>query len=136
MSVQGHRRNISVNFVFEIRSFALEYFLGGPLVKLRKPFVKSFFSIVSSGGHFVQQIETIFAILLEVDPRSNLSNNLQSSKWLKRRCRIKEFSISSSSGHFIQRRKTVLAIMVDGQLRNISVNIFWSRAIGLGKDFV
>ena len=48
-------------------------------------FVKKF-SIFSSGGHFVQQSETILEILVEGHTR-NIS--MKSSHWPRRRCRLK-----------------------------------------------
>ena len=52
---------------------------------------KGFFSIFSSGGHFVQRSQTILAILVEVHPM-NISVNLflKSGHWRRRRCRLKK----------------------------------------------
>ena len=37
---------------------------------------------------------------------------------------FKGFSIFSSGGHFVQRSGTILVILVEGNPRNISMNLF------------
>ena len=46
------------------------------------------------------------------------------------------FSIYSSGGHFVQHSGKILAILVEGHQRNISVNLFCNRVIGLGGDVI
>ena len=41
-----------------------------------------------------------------------------------------------SGGHFVQLSGTILVILVEGHQRNISVKLFWNRAIGLGRDVI
>ena len=48
------------------------------------------FSIFSSGGHFIQWSRTSFAILVEGNPR-NISVNLKSVHWSRRRSNLKVF---------------------------------------------
>ena len=49
---------------------------------------------------------------------------------------FKGFSIFSSGGHFVKWSGTILAILVEGNSRNISVILFYNRAIVLGGDVV
>ena len=50
-----------------------------------------FFSIFSSGGHFVQPSRTILAILVKDHKKNTSMNTLKSGHWLQRRCFLKAF---------------------------------------------
>ena len=89
----------------------------------RRCCLRVFFSIFSSGGHFVQRSGTILKIVVEDHPR-----NISVKLFLNReKMSFKGFSISSSGGHFVQRSRTSLAILVDGLVY---------QSIGLGGDVI
>ena len=94
---------------------------------------KCFFSVFSSGGHFVQWSKTSLAILVEVHTRNIkifCEITLKSEHW-PRRIQFKRFSIFSSGSHFVQQSGTILATYVEGYPWNISLIFFLNRAIGL-----
>ena len=50
------------------------------------------FSVLSSGGHFVQRSETILAILVEGSPKEHFCGIFwKSGHWSRRRCHLKVF---------------------------------------------
>ena len=53
-----------------------------------------------------------------------------------RKCRLKTFSVLSSGGDFVQTSRTIEAFMVKGHQTNISVKLFWNRAIDLKGDII
>ena len=106
-----------------------------------------FFSIFSSGNHFVQQSRTILAILAKGHKRNfdaKLFWNLAIGHGdivyyfeilpLAMEMSFKGFSIFSSGNHFVQQIRPILAILVKGDKRNISVKSFWNQATGQGGD--
>ena len=49
---------------------------------------------------------------------------------------FKYISILSSGGHFVQQRKPVCGILLEGNMRNISVKLFWIRIGDSGGDVI
>ena len=79
------------------------------------------FSILSSGGHFVQQSGNVSNFGMRSSKEHSCEIILKSADWPRRRCHFTGFSIFSSGGHFVQRSGTILAILVWGHSRNIPV---------------
>ena len=103
----------------------------------RRRFCLKDFIIFRSDGCFVQQSETILAILEKGYRRTIFSEIiLKSAHWPRRRCCLKAFSIFSSDGQFVQQSGTILAILVEGHPRNISMKLFLNWPISLGGDVV
>ena len=86
--------------------------------------LKVFFSIFSSGNHFVQQSRTILAILAKghkrsIDVKSFCNLTTGHGDVVQR-----FFSFFSSGDHFVQQSRTILTILVKGDNRAISVKSF------------
>ena len=82
------------------------------------------FSILSSGGHFVQQSGTFLATLVEGNPR-NISVKLFEIGPLAKEMSFKGFFLFfSSGGHFVQQSGKYLAILVQGLPWDISEKLF------------
>ena len=86
-----------------------------------KQIIHVFFSIFSSGDHFVNRSETVLAILVQ----GHLSNIPMKFEWNRPRgiggVRFKDFAIFSSGGHLVYRSETILASLVGSHLGNIPV---------------
>ena len=98
---------------------------------------KDFFSIFSSGGHFVQPSRTFLPVLVK-DHKRNTSVKLLWNRDTGSRGDVfwRFFSIFSSGSHFVQPSGAILVILVEGHWWNTSVQIFWNQAIGQVLDVV